>query len=200
MELYKYLDEQIDIGKNIVMEKFFNKALKQAFSPSFLKEIESKINKRLVIKEKNFNNGIEAATQGQKTIIINSLEFNKLSFKKQIGVLLHEFIHILQFNKKLFVFNKFKQLKQLTDILYNIVKSSLIKPFTFEKFLNKEREGTGLGPGKKLEIIAYLMNDKIKWEAISLDGKKAFLQALKNSNLFNLNHDFWKSRIKKMNL
>jgi len=200
MELYKYLDEQVNIGKNPTIEKFFNKALKQAFSPSFLKEIEDKLNRRLKIKEKIFDGEIEAATGNQNIIIVNPVEFNKLTLKKQVGVLLHEFIHVLQLNKRLFIFSKFKQLRNLTDILYKIVKGSLIKPYTFKQFLNKEREGKGLGTGKQMEIIAYLMNDRLRWEAITPQGKIAFLSALKRSGLFNLNHEFWKQRIKRMGI
>ena len=174
--------------------------MKQAFSPSFIKEIEDKINKRLKIKEQNLGNGIEAATGSKSAIIINPIEFNKFTLKKQIGILLHEFIHVLQLSKRFFVFNKFKELKNLTNKLYNIVKGSLIKPFTFQMFLNRERAGTGLGSGKEMEIIAYLMNDRLRWKAITPQGRKAFLQALKDSGLFNLNHEFWKQRIRRMGI
>lgn len=200
MEAYKYINEKVEIGENPTIEKFFNIALKQAFSQSFMNDIESKLHKRLKIKEQNLGIGIEAATANKNAIIINPIEFNKLNLKKQIGVLLHEFIHVLQLNKRFFIFNKFKQLKHLTKILYNIVKATLIKPFTFELFLNKERSGTGLGAGKEMEIIAYLMNDRLRWKTITLQGRNEFFKAIKNSGLFNLNHTFWKQRIKKMNI
>ena len=119
------------------------------------------------------------------------LAFNKLGMDKKISYLLHEFIHILQLSKSFFILKKFKEIHELSNILDRIVKNNLTKKYSI--FLT----GRNLNLGEeKYEIISYLMNDSIDWSAITPQGKKQFIEALRSSRLFNLNSSFWIKRLK----
>lgn len=189
MNLNDYLIE-IKLGDNPELESIFNLALKQVFSENYLNKIESKIKKQIRIKEKHSKNQNEVAWVQGNTIYINPPVFNSKNKKTQIKYLLHEFMHILNNTKSFIVSSQFKEIKQLSKKLWEIIKKHSDNPGLFltgkevdDKYLNYQ------------EALSYLMNDKIKWEKISLQGKQLFLEELQKYNIFNLQHEFWKKRL-----
>ena len=187
---HNYLVE-LQIGKDANLEKLFNLALRQVFSPQYLQKIEGEIKKRIKIKETiNKNTNIVAWVQGT-TIYVNTPIFNQREYPAKIRYLLHEFMHVLNNSKSFLVQSKFKDIKDLSNKLWEVVKEHTKDP---GKFL------TGNTIDKKLlnnqEALSYLMNDKIQWGEITPEGKKSFIEALEKSGVFNLEHEFWKKRLR----
>lgn len=179
---------EIELGTNPEIENTFNIALKQIFSENYLAKIENIIKKRIKIKEVRMKAGAVAFNKGNN-IYISKDEFPKLSKIRQVSFLLHEFVHILQRKRAFFFISRFKELNALTRRLTPIIKKNLIKPISV--FLTGKN--VDIGPGKMNEILAYLLNDSINWNAISPDGKEAFVRELKRSGVFNLNSKIWRS-------
>jgi predicted metallopeptidase len=188
--LSDFLDE-VTLGKNESLNRIFNLALAQVFSQQFLNKINNEIRKRIKLKEiRNRNQDVLSYNRGNN-IYINSIPFNQRGVKEKMQILLHEFMHLLQRKKKAFFFKNFKEVDTLTNNLLKIAESHLNKPLSV--FLTGRN--VNLGPGGKHEMLGYLMNDKIGWEAISPEGKKLFIEELRRSRLFNLSHPFWKKRL-----
>ena len=87
-------------------------------------------------------------------------------------------------------FKAFKPINELTRKLNYIIKNNVTKPLSV--FLMGKNVDIY---GSKYEILGYFMNDKINWDAITSEGKTQIIQALKDSGLFNLQHQFWKKRL-----
>lgn len=187
-----YLTE-LKIGKDPTIEKFFNAALLEVFTPEFIERIENKIKGRIKIKEYATDRDEGAYTRGN-TIFVNKTFFDKLSYKKKLKYLLHEFIHILQKSKNFFIIKAFGELDKLTRKLNAIAKKHLVKPYNI--FLTSKN--VDIGRGGKHEILAYLMNNSIDWSALSPIGRAAFEEAITGSNIFNLKSNGWKNRIRRM--
>ena len=188
--LEDFLDE-VTIGKDESLNRIFNLALEQVFTPQFLKKINNEIRRRIKLKEiTNKNQGILSYNKGNN-IYINSIPFNKRGVKEKMQLLLHEFVHLLQRKKKAFLFKNFKEIDTLTNNLVKVVEPNLNKPLSV--FLTGRN--MNLGPGGKHEILAYLINNKLLWSAISPEGKKLFIDELRGSRLFNLSHPFWRKRL-----
>jgi hypothetical protein len=188
--LFDYLTE-VELKNLTDIDRSFNKALAQVFSPEYFQSIQKIINKAITIKLVNKKNqNIVAYNVGNK-IFINDWVFQNYDEKKKIQIILHEFMHLLQRKRKLFFFKEFKPLHDLTNNLYAIVKKNLVRPFSV--FLTGK--ALDVGPGGKYEILAYLMQDSINWSALNESGKKEFIDELKRSRIFNLSHPFWKKRL-----
>ena len=188
--LEDFLDE-VTLGKDESLNRIFNLALSQVFAPQFLNKINNEIRRRIKLKEiTNRNQEILSYNKGNN-IYINSIPFNKRGVKEKMQLLLHEFIHLLQRKKKAFFFKNFKEIDVLTNNLLNITEKNLTKPLSV--FLTGRN--VNLGPGGKHEILGYLMNNKIDWSVISPEGRKLFIDTLRNSKIFNLSHPFWKKRL-----
>jgi len=187
--MYDYLTE-LKLGENQDVENFFNFALKQVFSQSYLSKIEETLKKRIKLKEKVEKNSDVVAWVKGTTIFVNKPEFYNRDVKSRIKYLLHEFMHILN-NSKSFIFVKqFKEVNDLSKKLWEITKKHAKDPGMFladrsipKRLLNNQ------------EALSYLMNDKVNWKAITPEGEKQFKQALKDSGVFNLEHPFWKKRL-----
>lgn len=188
--LEDFLDE-VTLGKDESLNRIFNLSLAQVFSPQFLNKINKEIRRRIKLKEVNVKNQDVLSYNRGNSIYINSIPFNKLNVKGKMQILLHEFIHLLQRKKKAFFFRNFKEVDILTDNLLKITEKHLAQPLSV--FLTGKN--VNLGPGGKHEILGYLMNDKLGWEAISPEGKKLFIEELIRSRLFNISHPFWKKRL-----
>ena len=187
--LNDYLIE-LQIGKNPEVEKVFNLALEQVYSKFFLDKINNILTKRIKIKEKISNNQNAVAWNKGSIIYVNKPVFYSKPINDQIKYLLHEFTHVIHHSKGFLFMKNFKEMKKLTDNLWSIVKEHTKDPGLFltgksigKKYLNKE------------ETIAYLMNDSIDWRQISPRGKMLFINELKKSGIFNLQHQFWVKRL-----
>lgn len=187
--LENYLLE-VKLGKSPEVEALFNAALEQIFSKRYLQKIENIIRKRIRIKEVKMKPGAVAFNTGN-TIFISRDEFPKIKKDRQINYLLHEFVHILQRKKAFFLFSRFKDLNILTKKLVPIISKHATNLSVFLTGKNVD-----LGPGKSHEILAYLLTNSIKWNAISVEGKAAFTQELKKSGLFNLSSKIWRIFLK----
>jgi hypothetical protein len=188
----EYLTE-VELGtSNPQINNLFNVALKQIFNRQYLARIENTINKKIKIKEVNDRNPNVIAYSISSTIYINKKEFYKLPLIHQIKYILHEFIHVMQNNRRFFILRGLKELHDLTNRLNDAVQGNLVKPYSV--FLTKK--DTKIGEGGKYEILPYVMNNAIDWDALNTEGRKKFLQALEDSNILNLESPFWKSRIK----
>lgn len=187
--LNNYLTE-LSIGDNSDLEKVFNLALSQVFSKQYLAKIEAILEKKINIKEKvNANQNIVAWTEGT-TIYVNRPEFYARDMKSRIKYILHEFMHVLNNSRSFIMLNKFKEISNLSVELWEIIKTHTQD---IGKFL------TGKTVSKSLlnnqESLSYLMNDAIDWRQITPEGRKLFVLALRESGIFNLQHEFWKKRL-----
>lgn len=184
-----YLTE-LELGSDKEVENYFNLALKQVFSKSYLSKIEKTINNKVKFKEKvNKNPDVVAWAQGT-TIYVNRPEFEKRDAKSKIKYLLHEFLHILNNSRSFIIVKQFKEINELSKKLWSITKKHAKDPGLF--LAGRSIKGSFLN---NQEALSYLMNDKINWKAISPEGAKLFKQALKDSGVFNIEHEFWKKRL-----
>ena len=188
--LNDYLIE-LKIGKRPDVEKVFDLSLKEVFSLTFLSKIENTIKKRIKIKEKISKDQNVVAWNTGTTIFINKPVFYTKSLKQQMSYLLHEFVHVLHHSKSFFVIRNFKEMKQLSKKLWDIIEDNTRDKGMFltgkridKKFLNSE------------ETVSYLMNGSIKWNFITSRGKLLFINELKKSGMFNLSNQFWIKRLK----
>lgn len=180
---------EVKLGKDPELNDLFNEALKKVFDPNFLNKIEGKITKLIKIISVKSNKDFVAYVKGN-SIFVNTPVFEALPISKRMNYLLHEFIHILQ-NKKSFAFFKdFKEIHNLENSLWNIIKKYTNDPGKF--LTNKNVPSSYIG---KHETITYLMNNSINWNEISKTGRLAFVNNIKQSGLFNLDSDFWKERL-----
>ncbi len=182
---------ELKIGKNPEVEKVFNLALKQVFSQTYLNKIENIITKRVKLKEKiNKDQNMVAWNEGTN-IYINKPIFYAKPIAQQMRYLLHEFMHVLHHSKSFMIIRNFKEMKNLSNALWPIIDKHTKDKGAFltgksidKKYLNKE------------ETVSYLMNDSIKWNNITPEGKQLFISELKRSGMFNLQHPFWLKRLK----
>jgi len=190
MNLEQYLQEVTLKGTDEKIENLLNIALKEVFTKEYVAKIDSTLKKAIKIKEKNlaFN---EAAYTAGKTIVINSRVFHNLEYTQKITLLLHEFIHILQKNKGFFSGNKFKEIINLSNKLWDIANRYKLETLG-DLLLNKKVPKEYLN---KNEILSYLMNSKFNWSKISPEGKEEFVKTLKNSRIINISSDFWTARL-----
>lgn len=186
---YRGYITEVTLGGNPELNKLFSNALRQVFNSSYLSKIDNFIKREIQIKEVEEKPGVVAYSQG-KNIYVNTNEFYEASKEAQVRYLLHEFIHILQRYRGMLT-RKFKEMKKLTNDLRKVIKKNSKYPLSV--FLTGQNQD--LGPGGKYEIIAYFMNDKINWNAITPQGKKEVIETLRDSKIFNLSHKFWQKRL-----
>lgn len=189
MELKELLLE-VALGSDGETNKLFNYAIAQVFSPSYIGRINKAINKEIKIKEVARNKDIVAYQTGD-TIYINKPVFYNLPREKQLRNLLHEFIHILQNSKNMFIFSKFKEINDVSKNLYKIMNAGLVK--TKADFL-VGRNMKLLSDGPE-EVLAYIMTGQHNWDALTPEAKRAFVKTLEDSGIFNLQTKFWLKRL-----
>jgi hypothetical protein len=195
MKIYDYYVERTINSSESLISKWFKLAVKIVFKEHYANKIIKHLGTRINVTFKNLKKDIEASTIGSNKIEVNRDEFSKMNNEEKLGLLLHEFIHILQKNRSFIILKTFKEIHDLTNKLNKIVRPNIVKPYSFNSFLiGVEKE---IGAGSKYEILAYLMNDRIKWEALKPEARKKFVEELKNSNLFKLDSQFWKKRLKR---
>lgn len=144
----------------------------------------------MIVDAQDKNERIVAWNIGTK-IYVNKQIFYSKNKADQIRFLLHEFMHVLMNKKSFLIQRQFKELHDLSQELYEIVKKSLVKPMSV--FLTGEEQK--IPTMDTQEIISYLMNGKINFNALSLEGKRKFIKTLLNSGIFNLQSNFWKRRL-----
>jgi hypothetical protein len=153
-----------------------------------IKNVLQKVN----FKEVEKDNSVNAYTERgflftNNTIYINSSVFENKSQEKKISTLLHEFMHVLQNSKFLFTKN-FAKLNEINQELYSVIQKEVSSPLS--QFLTSSK--VSLLSSTFEEVLPYIMSGTIDWSLISKRGKIAFINVLKNSNVFNMNTKFWK--------
>jgi hypothetical protein len=119
-----------------------------------------------------------------------------MEMKDKVRYLLHEFIHIMQNTRNFMVIRSFKEVYDLADKLWPVVKKNLTKPLAV--FLTGKNQSLGTNERYlKYELISYLMNNDIRWDVITKEGHQKFIEILREENIFNLNSDFWVKRLKR---
>lgn len=191
MYLSQYISE-VELGDNNKLSSLFNDSLKQVFRPYYIRRIDNALKKKIKLKETTHKNPNVIAYSVGRAIYINKNTFYNLDRKEQIKYLLHEFLHILQNNRRFLFFKGFNEINVLTNRLYKIAKEHLVKPFVI--FLTGRN--INVGPGGKHEIIAYLMNNSIDWSALDQKGKRLFKEEMRRPGIFNLQHQFWNKRLR----
>lgn len=186
---YRNYITEVTLNTNPELQSLFDTALKQVFTIPYEKRIDKILKREIDIREKKERPGVVAFSQG-KHIFINPEEFYQRDKKQQIRYILHEFIHILQKSRGL-VLRKFREVKKLTNKLNKILRKHLTKPLSV--FLTGKNQN--LGAGGKWEILSYFMNDSIDWTAISPEGKREIISALRESGMFDVQHPFWQKRL-----
>lgn len=187
--LYDYITE-LSLGNDADLEKIFNLSLMQVFSNQYLSKINSVIKNKINIKEKTSTDPNIVAWVEGTTIYINTLEFNARDMKSKIKYILHEFMHVLNNSKSFIFLSKFKEIKDLSNNLWVIIKKHSKNP---GKFLTSKNIKSNYFNSQ--ESLSYLMNDAIDWNQISSEGKSLIINTLKKSNVFNLESVFWKKRL-----
>ena len=192
MPLLKELLLEVELsGTEKNTENLFNYALNQVYAPHYIDKINSFIRNRIFIKEAESPKPNIVAWNNGSTIFINKPVFYEKTKTDQIQYLLHEFTHVMQ-NKRNFMITKtFPELHKLGEELYEIAQKNL--QGTMAEFLTGHDQK--LPTHDEYEIVAYLMNGKIEWSALTNKGRKEFVNALYNSGIFNMRSNFWKHRI-----
>lgn len=190
MNLEQYLQEVTLKGTDKKIEDLLNIALREVFTKEYTTKIDGILKKSIKIKEKNLAFNKAAYTAG-KIIVINSRVFHNLEYTQKITLLLHEFIHILQKNKGFFSGNKFEEIIDLSNKLWDIANRYKLETLG-DLLLNKKISKKYLN---KNEILSYLMNSKFNWSKISPEGKREFIKVLRNSRIINISSDFWTTRL-----
>lgn len=185
---YKQQLMEMKLGKDIKIEEYFNKALGEVFSPTYLTKVNDKIKNKIKVKERVSGNQSIVAWVVGTTIYVNRPVFERKSLVKKIRYLLHEFFHVLNNSKSFFIISKFPEINTVSKQLWEIVI--------------KDAENVGLfligikADKKKFnnqEALSYLMNNDINWNQLPASSKAKFIKTLENSNLFNLKSSTWKS-------
>lgn len=180
------LEQQSKINPSIM--DFFSSFMNQVFTQGFLNKVE-KFYPKLDIKEvNNSNKNLAAYTNSYETIFVNKPVFDRLSKTEQASILLHEFLHVLQYKKnkeirnlsvqvwKLLNKNKFPE-AQMSQV---VIGKMDIK----NKFINKD------------EVLPYLMNEPLRWEYLKPNTNEELKELLKKSKVFQVDSRFWQERLK----
>jgi predicted metal-dependent peptidase len=153
-------------------------------------KINSFVKNRIEIKSAPQKENIVAWNNGS-TIYVNSNVFYKKSKTEQMKYLLHEFIHLLQNKRNFMVSKTFPEIHKLGEDLYEIVSKNLVG--SMAEFLTGRNQN--LPTKDEYEILAYLMNGKVDFDALNNKGKKEFVNELYNCGLFNIKSPFWQKRL-----
>lgn len=190
MNINRYLAEITLIGAEDFNE-FFNNALKEVFSSSYMNKIDT-ILKRIEIKpySKASEKVVAYVNAGNnKNIFVNRYYFDDLPKEKKIEFLLHEFFHILQQTKSFIFFRRFKDLIELDERLEREIPRYLNAPMS--EFLTGQKNRK---ISTRLEVLPYIIGTRTAdWSCISKEGKKYIRDVLTSSGLFNINSNYFKN-------
>jgi hypothetical protein len=175
------------------INKDFDLMLRNVFSPQFYKKIEQTLKKNVRVEYFSQDEDGAMAYSVNNKIFVSKKDFPKLNQDRKLAYLAHEFTHIIQRNKKFGMFSTFPEFNKITQQLYYFVNKNLKEGATLSQFLTGKNQD--IGQLKQLEVIAYLMNSKLKWDLLVPNGKQQFIKILADSGLFNLRSFFWKERL-----
>lgn len=170
------------------LDKLFRHALNEVFSAMYVKKIDRLFNTTLKFSSFNQRTNIMCYTQGLK-IYINRPLFKNTTKEKAMDYIMHEMFHVLTNS------GKFPELSILQKKLAVIVSKNVKKTDIAEFFSGKKQNIHSVWQG---EVLSYLCNNAIKWDKAKKDTKKLYYNELKESNIFNLESNFWKKRFSKM--
>ena len=182
MDLENYLLEQ-RLKKDPDLLSFFNSMAGQVFAQGFLNKISKTIPDLKIKETVNSNKNLAAYTNSYETIFVNRPVFYRLNRTEQLSILMHEFIHVLQFKKN-------REIKKLSFEVWDffnknklpgssVSEAVLGKKFIKPKFINKN------------EILPYLMNERVRWEYMKEGSKEELEKILSSSKIFQTDSKFW---------
>lgn len=187
MDLENYLLEQ-KMGKTPDLMAFFNSYASQVFAQGFLNKI-SKAIPNLEIKEVvNGNKNLAAYTNSFETIFVNRPVFYSLSKTEQISILLHEFIHVLQFKKN-------REIKNLSVQVWDFLNKNKLPDSQVSEIILGRKDIKNKFVNKN-EVLPYFMNEKIRWEHMTEGSNKELAELLRRSKIFQVDSKFWQERLK----
>lgn len=186
MDLENYLIEK-RLKKDPDLLNFFNSFATQVFTQGFSNKIHKAIPNLKIKETVSSNKNLAAYTNSYETIFVNRPVFYRLNRTQQISILMHEFIHVLQFKKN-------REIRRLSLEVWNffnrnklpnatVSEAVLGKKFIKSKFINKN------------EILPYLMNERVRWEYMSEGSKEGLRDLLSSSKVFQTDSRFWKERL-----
>lgn len=187
MNLDDFLLEQ-KMKSNPDLLKFFNSFTPQVFTQGFLNKI-NKFFPNLEIREtNNKNKNLAAYTNSYQTIFVNKPVFGALSRTEQASILLHEFLHVLQYKKS-------KEIRSLSREVWKLLSKNKLPDAQMSqvvigrmdiknKFINKD------------EVLPYLMNEPLRWEYLKPGTNEELRELLRRSKVFQVDSRFWQERLK----
>jgi len=187
MNLDDYLAEQ-KMKTNPSLMNFFNSFSSQVFTQGFLNKI-NKFFPNLEIKEiVNKNKNLAAYTNSYQTIFVNKPVFDRLTKSEQISIILHEFLHVLQYKKS-------KDIRNLSIQVWKLLNKNKLPEAQMSqvvigrtdiknKFINKD------------EVLPYLMNEPLRWEYLTPGTNEELKELLRRSKVFQVDSRFWQERLK----
>ena len=192
MNLNRYLTEVSLTGAE-EFEEFFNNALKEVFSSSYMNKIDSLIKKINIKTYSNASDKVVAYVNSgnNKEIFVNRYYFDSLPKERKIEFLLHEFFHILQQTKSFIFIRRFKDLIELDNALEKEIPRYLNS--TLSEFLT----GQARKISSRFEVLPYIVGTRTAdWSSISKEGKKYIEETLKNSGIFNTSSKYFRDIFK----
>lgn len=187
MNLDDFLLEQ-KMKSNPDLLEFFNSFTPQVFTQGFLNKI-NKFFPNLEIRETiNKNKNLAAYTNSYQTIFVNKPVFGALSRTEQASILLHEFLHVLQYKKS-------KEIRSLSREVWKLLSNNKLPDAQMSqvvigrmdiknKFINKD------------EVLPYLMNEPLRWEYLKPGTNEELRELLRRSKVFQVDSRFWQERLK----
>lgn len=186
MDIENYLIEK-RLGKNPDLMNLFKSYSTQVFTQGFLNRVEKIIPKMNIKEINNSNKSLAAYADSYETIFVNRPVFYSLSKTDQVAILLHEFIHVLQFKNvreiKTLSIEVWKYISRNKKPESQVSEVVLGRKDIKNKFVNKN------------EILPYLMNEKIRWEHMEEGSEAGLAEVLRSSKIFQTDSKFWKERL-----
>lgn len=193
MNLKNYiLHEEIVKTDDNDLNKIFDTAMRNVFSKDYYEKIKAKLAKSVIVSYMDKEQSGVVAYNVNNKIFVSKTEFGKLNLDRKCAYLLHEFTHVLQRYKKLGFIKVFPEFDYISKKLYLLITKNLTG--TLSQFLTGKDED--IGQLKELEVMAYTMNSRLRWEYTKPGTKEMFENILKESKIFNIGSFFWNERLK----
>lgn len=184
--LVSLLSEEVYVNsKSEKLNKLFRFYMKNIYSSNFYSKLDKFFEKKIQLKEDtNVADNVIAYTKGN-SIYINPNSIYKKSGEDAVVFLLHETIHLLENNSKIF-----PEIKNVEKKLWEIVSKNLIGDIS--EFYTGKKQSLHSNPQD--EVLTYLFNGSIHWKYVKPTTKERYFNILKESGIFNMNSNFLKKR------
>jgi hypothetical protein len=187
MNIETLLLEDVTIAsKNDMLNDIYRIKLKEVFSPFFYSKVDRIIKKRILIDSFSDKTTVVAYTK-QGHIFVNSKLFYSKKPDDAVIYLIHETLHLLEDLKY------FPEIKQLRIKLWKIIQKNLTKPLSV--FYTGKKQDL-YSNGMEETLTYFIANRSCDFSALKPEGRKEYIEAIKNSELFNI-HSVWMRKVLK---